>query len=324
MTVARLLIPILFALNLAASASATDSDRDGLSDKLEQGLLEKFAPKLMLSMKECAGSPAKFHPGSARPQLIAKDGTIYGQVFRAAPINETGAFAEIHYYHLWDKDCGRIGHSFDVEHVSALVWALSADEPESAWKAKYWYAAAHENTTCDASHGVRSRFIRAEDQGPTVWISAGKHASFLSQDLCRGGCGGDHCPEMIPSAISELINLGESNAPMNGALWIHSADWSLAEKMQTDFPAPVLAKLEAASVSGFTPINNYPAPVKVFFHVGGDTVASQATAVRKTGAGLSATTDAVGISIEKSSTGTGKGLKRAALAVWKALGGSVK
>jgi hypothetical protein len=198
------------------------------------------------------------------------------------------------------------------------------DEPAPAWKAKYWYAAAHEDTTCDASHGVQSRVIRAEDHGPTVWISAGKHASFLHQDLCRGGCGGDNCHEMRPAAISELVNLGETHAPMNGALWIHSTDWPLAEKMQTDFPAPVLAKLEAASIPGFTPINNYPAPVKVFFHAGGDTVSSQVTAIRKTGAGLSATTDAVGMSIEKSSAGTGNGLKRAALAVWKALGGSAK
>jgi hypothetical protein len=319
---ANIWILILLALSMAVSASAMDSDRDGLSDRLEQELLEKFAPRLMLSRKECAGLPAKFRPGFAQPQLLAKDGTVYGQVFQTAPVSGTGIYAEIHYYHLWDRDCGRLGHPLDVEHVSALVWALSADEPAAAWEAQYWYAAAHEDTTCDASHGVQSHFIHSEDTGPTIWISAGKHASFLNQDLCRGGCGGDNCGDMYPSAISELINLGEPDAPMNEAVWIASPDWPLAEKMKTDFPAPVLAKLVAASTTGVTPISNSPAPVKIVIHAGGDTVGSQATAVRKTGAGLSVTTDAVGTSLQKSSSGAGSGLKRVARSVWRALGGS--
>ncbi len=315
-----MLLPL--ALSLAADAPPIDSDADGLPDKFEQELLQKFAPRLLISAAECDKLPARFHPGRPEPHMQAQDGTLYGQVFRASPRSGPGVFIEVHYYHLWNRDCGRIGHALDAEHVSALVWAASAEKPASAWKARYWYAAAHEDTTCDASHGVRSEFIKAEVGGPTLWISAGKHASFLSREVCRGGCGGDNCHDMQPAAIAELINLGERTAPMNGAFWIRSAAWPLAEKMQTDFSSAVLARMDEAPAFEFTPINESLAPLKVAIHVGGTTASAPITTARTTGAGLSTTTDAVGSSIEKSSSGTGNSLKRTVRAVWRALGGS--
>lgn len=201
-----MLIPL--ALSLTAEPSLIDSDADGLSDRLEQELLVRFAPKLIISSDECDGLPARFHPGSPEPKLQAKDGTIYGQVFPTAPRTGSGNFVEIHYYHLWNRDCGRLGHALDVEHFSALLWAATATKPAASWKAGYWYAAAHEDTACDASHAIRSGFLNAEQRGPTVWISKGKHASFLDPEACHGGCGGDNCGAMQPLKISELINLG--------------------------------------------------------------------------------------------------------------------
>jgi len=318
----RALTMIPLALSLMAGAPQTDSDADGLSDTFEQELLLRFAPKFLVSAKECDKLPAGFHPGQPEPKVQAQDGTIYGQVFPVVPHTGRGAFVEIHYYHLWNRDCGRLSHALDAEHVSALVWAESAEKPASAWKARYWYAAAHEDTTCDASHGVRSEFIQAEEEGPTVWISAGKHASFLSRELCRGGCGGDNCRDMRPAAIARLINLGERNAPMNGASWMQSAAWNLSEKMQSDFPAPVLARMDAAPATEFVAINESLAPFKMAIHIGGSAAGAQITTVRKTGTGLSATSDAVGSSMEKTSSGTGNSLKRTFRAIWRALGGS--
>jgi hypothetical protein len=324
MILARILMLIPLALSTTADLSLVDSDADGLTDKLEQELLVKFAPRIMMSSSECDGLPAKFRPGSLKPQLLTKDGTIYGQVFRKAARGGSGSFIEIHYYHLWNRDCGRIGHALDVEHVSALLQAATTEESATAWKAEYWYAAAHEDTACDASHAIRSSFMNAEQQGPTVWISAGKHASFLDQEACHGGCGGDNCGVMRPLVISELINLGEQEAPMNGASWIGWPGWPMAEKMQTDFPEPVLAKLDAARLPTIVPINESQAPFKTAILVGGSAAGAQMTAVRKTGTGLLTTTDAVGVSMEKSTSDTGGSLKRAARAVWRALGGSDK
>ena len=73
-----------------------------------------------------------------------ENGTIYGQAFpRAGNPNQV----ELHYYHLWRVDCGEMGHNLDTEHVSALLGRGQT----SKWKALYWYAAAHEETVCDAS-----------------------------------------------------------------------------------------------------------------------------------------------------------------------------
>ena len=65
-----MLIPL--ALSLTAEPSLIDSDADGLSDRLEQELLVKFAPKLMISSDECDGLPARFHPGSPEAAIAKR------------------------------------------------------------------------------------------------------------------------------------------------------------------------------------------------------------------------------------------------------------
>lgn len=195
--------------------SPLDSDMDGLPDQMEQMLLEKFQPTLMVSASDCAGLPAHFAAGQLSPEPGAKDGTIYGQVFPVAP-----GTVEIHYYTLWERDCGRRGHPLDVEHVSALV-SLATPEPT----ALYWYAGAHEDTACDISSGTRAAVIGAEHVGPQIWSSSGKHALYFSRAKCDSGsgCGADSCADDIELARGDLINIGERSAPANGALWVRSS-----------------------------------------------------------------------------------------------------
>jgi len=228
----RLTLLLTFSLTLHSPAFAVDHDKDGLTDDFEQALLVKFEPTFMLSADECDGKPAEFMPGSNIPEVIAKNGTIYGQVF------QTGKFLEIHYYHLWSRDCGRLKHALDVEHVSALVEA-------DGLKARYWYAAAHENTLCNASTGASATLLEAEEDGPVIWVSEGKHGSFLSSNKCRLGCGGDRCHASKVLRPAKLINIGEHGAPMNGAVWIDSDRWSLPTKLRSDFPPAVMAQLQA-------------------------------------------------------------------------------
>jgi hypothetical protein len=322
MITATILLLISLALEFTPSSSPVDGDSDGLADELEQALLAKFTPKFMLSSKECDGLPTEFHQGMQEPKLLAKNGTIHGQVFPIALSEKPGSYVEIHYYHLWNRDCGINGHELDAEHVSALIWAASSSDPSIFWKAKYWYAAAHEETICDASRAAQSWFINAEQEGPTIYISAGKHASFLDQNLCRGGCGSDDCRAMNPLKISKLINLGERSAPMNGASWIEWPGWPLAAKMQTDFPEMVLARLDAAEPPGILPVNDSRAPVKALVLAGSSTGGALVAADQKTGAALSDTTDATGRSINNAKGGIGNSLKLTFRAVWKALGGS--
>src|SRR5436190_1600529 len=85
------------------------------------------------------------------PPAVARNGTIYGQVFPRQGLAMPDRFIEIHYFHLWTRDCGRAGHPLDVEHVSVLVHADREDSPATDWNATYWDAGAHENTVCDVS-----------------------------------------------------------------------------------------------------------------------------------------------------------------------------
>src|SRR3954466_8622103 len=153
--------------------ASPDSDHDDLSDATENRLLSQFAPQFMVSGDDCSLRPAQFVPSLATPKIQNEKGTIYGQAFpRAGNPNQV----ELHYYHLWRRDCGTFGHNLDAEHVSALV---TRDEAAN-WRALYWYAAAHENTVCDASQIARASSVGGELHGPEVWISRGKHGSFLT------------------------------------------------------------------------------------------------------------------------------------------------
>lgn len=225
---------ILATLPLAAS----DADRDGLDDRQEDHLLQQFRPRFLLSPTDCGGLPAAFEPNRADPVAIPAASAIYGQAF---PV--PGGI-ELHYYHLWERDCGRLSHPWDVEHVSVLI---------RSGKAVLWYAAAHQGTVCDAGHGARAGTLDAETRGATVWISHGKHASFFSETACALGCGGDRCRNSRELHYRRVVNIGEPGAPRNGALWTASAVWPLRAKMVPDFRPEVMAQLDRKGIVAVDP-----------------------------------------------------------------------
>ena len=238
----------MIGLAVAIPAAAQDFDRDGLSDTLEQALLERFAPTLLLARGECDGAPASFVPFTRHPLVAAKDGTLYGQAFAIDAGGSSGpSRVELHFFHLWSRDCGRLGHDLDVEHVSAIVSAARIDVAPPQWIAEVWYAAAHENSACDASSGAHARTIGAETNGPRVFVSKGKHASFFDRAQCKWGCGGDECGDDRMIEPRTVINVGEASAPLNGAWWLHSTRWPLLEKLSSDFDAGLRARLDGSA-----------------------------------------------------------------------------
>jgi hypothetical protein len=262
----------ILALVMPVFLNVTDLDFDGIDDTFEQQLLVQYVPAFMISAGECDALPAEFAAGSRDPRATLKNGTIYGQVSRK------GEQFEVHYYHLWDRDCGRNGHELDVEHVSVLV------SPEQ--KALYWYAAAHEKTVCEASSGARAADLGAESRGATVWVSRGKHASYLSPGNCRLGCGVDECKDAAVMPLASLINIGESNAPMNGADWIASPQWPLAEKMNSDFSDSVIEQIENHRRTGPTSINEPIPPFQALILSGDSALDGAVTGNREAGSGV--------------------------------------
>jgi hypothetical protein len=234
-------------LSPQASAAIVDQDRDGVDDALEAALLERFRPEFAVSSSDCDQLPAEFAPAlpaafanrGAMPHPVSRNGTIYGQVFRRGT-NGGAELLEAHYYDLWTRDCGSRGHALDAEHVSVLLSGSSLSAPASQWTARTWYAAAHQDTVCDVSRYVPAAEIGAEHKGARIWISAGKHASYFSAESCEAGCGKDRCESMVALAPSPVLNLGEPDAPLNGAAWAASSRWPLALKMRSDFPDALL------------------------------------------------------------------------------------
>ena len=97
---------------------------------------------------------------------------------------------------------------------------------------------------CDASSGARAATVRAADGGPYVYVSRGKHASYLARGQCKWGCGSDICEPGPPLGRSRVINMGEPDAPFNGATWLTSKRLTLARRLSTDFDPGLRARLD--------------------------------------------------------------------------------
>jgi hypothetical protein len=298
-----------------SAAAAVDSDGDGLSDALEQRLLEQFEPRFNVGRADCSNLPAEFTPDLKVPTVEADDGTIYGQAFPATqktggPEDDSTPEVELHYYHLWRRDCGEHGHPLDTEHVAVLVRASASDLAQATWKALYWYAAAHEQTVCDVSQIARASTLHAEEKGAEIWISPGKHASYLDERLCQSGCGADRCEDMVPLTPGRVINLGEHGHPMNGSDFIASSAWPLEFKMDhSNFPVEPVTRLDAlpaTEIAWFSPGRH---PIQGVIAISSTTEGAMAKGAAETNSSLGLATDSAGgaISVAEDSTGNALG-----------------
>ena len=293
------------------SQSQIDSDQDGMSDALEQALLIQFAPAFMVARHDCSEIPAEFAPDMKTPTVKAEDGTIYGQVFPAKSSSGDLPLAEIHYYHLWKRDCGPHGHLLDTEHVAVLVCASDSHPDSARWKAVYWYAAAHENTVCDVSQITRASTLHAEEHGAKVWISPGKHASYLNETLCQAGCGADKCVGMMALTPSKIVNLGEPAHPMNGSVFIASSEWPLMDKMsKTDFPPDPVARLNRLPETDIAWFNAGKHPAQGIIANSSSTQQALAGSARNTTSALSTATTSTDIAISVTQDSTGNALEQ--------------
>ena len=300
------------------SDGALDSDGDGLSDVLEKSLLTQFVPQFLISQKDCSVRPAEFVAGGLKPIVQADNGTIYGQAF---PRPGKPGQVELHFYHLWRTDCGDMGHNLDAEHVSALI----ARDQGSGWKALYWYAAAHEDTVCDASQITRASTLSAELHGPRIWISRGKHASFLSDILCNRGCGADDCRDLQPFSVPAVINLGEPPPAADGTTWIDDAQWPLGRKMRrSDFAEARLTRLDQLSPTAIAWTNPQKRPYQAAIRGGSETIDGVGTGAHATDLALNLANTKTGNALSDASGSTGNGLAKTYRGVRKALGASAR
>ena len=318
--------PTTFAQTTADQAAGTvDSDHDGMSDQLEQALLERFAPTVSIGAQDCAGLPAEFARDVVQPRVKAENGTLYGQVTPLPTTEGAAPTAEVRYFHLWKTDCGRHGHPLDDEHVSALIRAGTNPVAAASWKAIDWYAAAHENTVCDVSQIASASAVHAEDRGAHVWVSPGKHASYLDPALCHAGCGADRCEKMQLLAPAKIINLGEVEHPMNGSDFIDGSGWQLAAKMSvTNFPGDAMARVDAAPAGSILWFNAGRHPAQGIIAISSTTEAGMATGETHAAAGIATGAQATGGALDTANTSTGNALQKSYRNTRHALGVSAR
>ena len=312
-------------ITVSVASLQVDSDHDGLSDQVEQALLDQFAPSFMVARHDCSNVPAEFSPNLQSPTVFRENGTIYGQAFPSRLSTRERPAAELHFYHLWRIDCGPHGHHLDTEHVAVLVRASESDLSSAKWRAEYWYAAAHENTVCDASQITRASTLHAEEHGAKVWISPGKHASFLNETLCSRGCGADRCVDMVPLQLNKVVNLGEIGEPMNGSTFISSGEWPLAAKMQSsNFPEGPIARLETLPDTDIAWFNLGKHPTQQVIAVSSSTGQDLATSGHNTTTAIAKAGRNTGVAISIAGTSTGNGLQKTYVHTKHALGVSAK
>lgn len=314
-----LVLCVLVLANAALHAQAFDSDHDGLPDTLEDALLLRFTPTLWISADDCSALPAQFVQGVSAPTPQQDNGTLYGQ---ATPRTvEHHKAVELHYYHLWRTDCGRLGHALDAEHVAVLLRLPEgkANDPD-AWQAEFWYAAAHEDTVCDASQIARASTLHSEHDGANIWISSGKHASFLKEELCNHGCGGDACVKSKPLHATTVINLGELHHEMNGANWVKSPAWPLAEKMRrSDFIDARVNRLLQLPQTDVAWANPEKRPAQAAILGGNATIDGTLVGLRSTDTAMSLASDKTGGALGTAKRATGHALGKSFHAIGKAL-----
>lgn len=310
-----------------SGSNTLDSDHDGLSDALEQALLVRFLPEFRVDPQDCAGRPAVFVAGVTSPIAAAESesGTIYGEATPRVFGGKSVPMVELRYFHLWRTDCGRIGHPLDAEHVSVLLQADGAAESADGWRAVYWYAAAHEDTACDASQITRARTLSAEQSGAAVWISRGKHASFLSRDLCSRGCKGDDCRQMEALNVSRIVNLGELTNPMNGTIWSASPVWPLGAKLaRSDFSPESVARLGQLPDSDVAWVFPSKRPVQAAIAAGSSTADALDKSNRKTDTAILLAEGKTGNALDATHDKVKRSLRSSARNAWRFLSGDQK
>ncbi len=219
-----------------------DRDSDGMDDRLEQKLLDRFVPVIMMFSSETCPGPAL--NGTGDSNLLACRITPYpGQYLLADSIDslktfplplasDTGLktgmvwynpFVMVHCAILYGQDCGLLGHSADVEGFHFSLRYIGPDSV-SGWRydtlMQNWMGVSiqsigHDATICQHIETLPYKSALFPNGADTIYASPEKHANYLTIPGCDGAnpCN-PNCdsPQIRKYVIN--VNLGEPWAPL--------------------------------------------------------------------------------------------------------------
>lgn len=140
---------------------------------------------------------------------------------------------EINYLALWEWDAGtrtmlgvQGSHQWDTERCAVLVAGPSDSLDPTSFTARQVYYAAHEGVRIGPWSVDNSRYLkyrRWRSDGPDVYWSKGKHASFVNLgELGRSSAGDsyDKPGRVAQPGRYELVDVGTLEAPSSDCPWI--------------------------------------------------------------------------------------------------------
>jgi hypothetical protein len=124
---------------------------------------------------------------------------------------------------------------------------------------------------------------------------------------------------------SDVVNLGEPSAVMNGAVWASSPLWPLAEKMRrSDFSEARVERLERLPGTDVAWANPSKRPAQAAIYGGNSAVNGVAVGGRNTDTALVLANGKTSGAMDKAQKNTGTALTKSYRSVVKALGGAAK
>jgi hypothetical protein len=120
----------------------------------------------------------------------------------------------------------------------------------------------------------------------------------------------------------DVVNMGELSQPVDGAVWLASSQWPLADKMRrSDFPEARLTRLERLPESDVAWANPAKRPAQAAIYGGNSAVNGIAAGGRSTDTALVLANGNTGRALGKAQRNTGNALSRSYKNVVKAVGG---
>jgi hypothetical protein len=222
--------------------SITDVDLDGMDDRLEQLLLNRFMPKIIQFSDESCPGPALNGTGDSNlivchiypiPQQYTRSSS-YDSIMQhpVALVTARGLVPGLIWYYplvkvncaiLYGQDCGSLGHTADVEGFNFSLKYIGPDTLAgwmydsvlTHWMADTIQTVSHAGTLCQQIETRQMKSLYIPYGADSVYASPDKHGNYLtiggcgSSFICNPGCGNTKSLKHV-----RPINLGEPNASL--------------------------------------------------------------------------------------------------------------
>ena len=214
-----------------------DRDSDGMDDRLEQKLLDRFMPVIIMFSDENCPGPALDGTGDSNliacrispyPGQYTRSGSLDSVMIHPVPMVAAkhlvpgliwyNTFIMVHCAVLYGQDCGALGHTADVEgfHFSLkyigpdTLAGWMYDTVMTNWMGATIQSISHDGTLCQHIETRPYKSALVPTGVDTVYSSPNKHGNYLtigdcnSSFICNPGCNNTQIAKPMIN-----VNLGE-------------------------------------------------------------------------------------------------------------------